>query len=177
MNTCFASSRGLRGVAAAMLLCRLGAVHAAAIEQPLPFSHKHHVAELGLDCRDCHQTVEISAYAGMPSGEKCTSCHSQLVAPPADALVLNANASVRNAYRLRDFVNFDHSVHAAKGVACANCHGDVERTPGRAEVSNLTTGWCVDCHRHPERIADAAVLHAISALPFGTVARRLLAER
>ena len=35
-------------------------------DQPVPFSHKHHVQGLGLQCQYCHVTVEKSSYAGIP---------------------------------------------------------------------------------------------------------------
>src|SRR4051794_1934086 len=48
------------------------------VEQIVPFSHKHHVGEDGLDCRYCHSTVETSASAGIPALSTCMTCHSQL---------------------------------------------------------------------------------------------------
>src|SRR5476649_2375922 len=48
------------------------------VEQPIPFSHKHHVGELGLDCRYCHNTVETSAFAGIPPTKVCMNCHQQI---------------------------------------------------------------------------------------------------
>src|SRR5437868_1119681 len=47
-------------------------------EQPVPFSHKHHVGDEGFDCRYCHTSVEDSAFAGMPSTKTCMGCHSQI---------------------------------------------------------------------------------------------------
>src|SRR3984957_4564940 len=47
-------------------------------DQPVPFSHKHHVGELGLDCRYCHTAVESASSAGMPPTQNCMTCHSQI---------------------------------------------------------------------------------------------------
>jgi hypothetical protein len=47
-------------------------------EQPVPFSHKHHAGELGIDCRYCHTTVEKSSFAGVPPTQTCMTCHSQI---------------------------------------------------------------------------------------------------
>src|SRR5437899_1609103 len=47
-------------------------------DQPVPFSHKHHTAELGIDCRYCHTSVEESSFAGLPPTETCMTCHSQI---------------------------------------------------------------------------------------------------
>src|SRR5690349_275187 len=47
-------------------------------EQPVPFSHQHHVAGLGIDCRFCHTTVETAADAGLPPTYTCMTCHSQI---------------------------------------------------------------------------------------------------
>ena len=48
------------------------------VEQPVPFSHQHHVGDIGLDCRYCHTSVETSAFAGIPPTETCMTCHSQI---------------------------------------------------------------------------------------------------
>jgi len=126
---------------------------AATVDQPAPFSHRHHVSALGLDCRGCHATVDISANAGMPDNATCTNCHTQLVAGRVNTTTADAGAlAPARAARLPDFVYFDHSVHSARGVSCAACHGDVEQKPLASHT--LTTGWCADCHRHPERIAS-----------------------
>ncbi len=128
----------------------------APVQQPVPFSHKHHVGDVGLDCRYCHSTVDRSAYAGMPSTETCMNCHSQLF---TDVPMLEpVRASFRDGkplhwnrvYRLPDFVYFNHAAHVANGVDCANCHGDVASMPLTWQASSLEMRWCLDCHRHPE---------------------------
>lgn len=123
--------------------------------QPVPFSHRHHVAGLGLDCRYCHSTVEISATAGMPPTETCMTCHSQIwtnapvLAPVRQSLADDQPLHWRRVYDLPDYVYFDHSIHIAKGVGCASCHGAIDDMALTARAQPLTMGWCLDCHRDP----------------------------
>jgi hypothetical protein len=123
--------------------------------QPVPFSHRHHAGELGIDCRYCHTSVERAAFAGIPSTEICMNCHRQIW---ADSPML---AAVRDSYQndvplewsrvhdLPDFVYFDHSIHVHKGVGCVSCHGQVELMPLTWSVEALTMKFCLDCHRNP----------------------------
>ena len=126
-------------------------------EQPVPFSHKHHVGGLGIDCRFCHTTVETSAFAGIPPTETCMGCHSQVW---SDSPMLEpVRASFRNGTPLRwtrvhdlpGFVYFDHSIHLNKGLGCSTCHGRVDQMPLMWAESTLHMEWCLNCHRHPER--------------------------
>lgn len=132
---------------------------AATVDQPQPFNHQHHVSELGLDCRSCHATVDISANAGMPGDATCTNCHARLGGGNGGA-ARDGTPALARATRLPDFVNFDHSLHSARGVACAACHGDVEHAQAAAQANPSTTGWCADCHRHRERVASRIGLGA-----------------
>jgi len=122
--------------------------------QPVPFSHELHAGELRLDCRNCHTTVETSAFAGMPSTETCLACHSQLPVTPAYQPVVASYARrvplrwIR-VTRLPDHVYFDHSIHVNKGVSCASCHGDVGKMTVITQSKPLTMRWCLDCHRNP----------------------------
>ncbi len=126
-------------------------------EQPVPFSHEHHVAGLGIDCRYCHSTVEVSSFAEIPPTKTCMSCHSQIW---ADSPFLEpVRASFRNnlplqwtrVHDLPDFVYFNHSIHINKGVGCSTCHGRVDRMPLTSRTQTLYMEWCLDCHRAPER--------------------------
>ena len=127
------------------------------IEQPVPFSHDHHVGEEGFDCRYCHTSVEKSAFAGIPSTTTCMGCHSVLF---ADSPMLEpVRASFRDGtslrwtrvYDLPDFVYFNHSIHVAKGVGCTTCHGDIGRMPLTWKASSLKMEWCLSCHRDPAK--------------------------
>ena len=124
-------------------------------DQPVPFSHKHHVTDDGIDCRYCHTSVETSSYAGLPATEICMSCHSQIW---TNATILEP---VRASYRtgqslawtrvhdLPEFVYFNHSIHINKGIGCASCHGRVDQMPLMFKVNTLYMNWCLDCHRQP----------------------------
>jgi hypothetical protein len=125
------------------------------LEQPVPFSHAHHVGGLGIDCRYCHTGVETSAVAGVPPTHTCMSCHSQLYAQTAMLAPVRASLAEgrpihwNKVHRLPDYVYFDHSIHIAKGVGCSTCHGDVSRMRLMRQEAPLTMGWCLDCHRDP----------------------------
>jgi Cytochrome c7 and related cytochrome c len=124
-------------------------------DQPVPFSHQHHVGGLGLDCRYCHAGVETSAVAGVPPTHTCMTCHSQLytqtamLAPLRESLADNRPIHWNKVNRLPDYVYFDHSIHIAKGVGCSTCHGDVAKMPLMRQAAPLTMGWCLNCHRDP----------------------------
>ncbi|MDX6749948.1 cytochrome c3 family protein [Geminicoccaceae bacterium 1502E] len=124
-------------------------------EQPVPFSHEHHVGRLGIDCRYCHTTVETSPEAGLPATEICMTCHSQLwtgapmLAPVRESLVTGEPLVWNRVARVPDYVYFNHSIHMGRGVPCATCHGRVDEMPlmRRAEPSQME--WCLECHRDP----------------------------
>ncbi|HEY5574662.1 MAG TPA: cytochrome c3 family protein [Anaerolineales bacterium] len=127
------------------------------IEQPIPFSHDHHVAGLGIDCRYCHSSVEESRFADIPPTHTCMTCHVQIW---ADSPVLEPVRSSFDTgepiqwvrvYDLADFVYFDHSIHLTKGVGCETCHGRVDRMPLTWKAHTLYMDWCLECHREPER--------------------------
>ena len=125
------------------------------VDQPVQFSHKHHVGDDGLDCRYCHTTVETSAFAGMPATQVCMNCHTQIWAQsPALAPVRNSFANGtplqwNRVNSLPDFVYFNHSIHIAKGVGCTTCHGQIDQMPLTAKGASLQMEWCLNCHRNP----------------------------
>jgi hypothetical protein len=124
-------------------------------DQPVPFSHEHHVTGLGLDCRYCHSSVERSAVAGVPPTETCMTCHSQLytqakmLEPVRTSLAENRPIHWQRVNVLPDYVYFDHSIHVAKGVGCTTCHGPVGSMALMRQAQSLTMGWCLNCHRDP----------------------------
>lgn len=125
-------------------------------EQPVEYSHKLHVAELGIDCRYCHNTVEREGHAAIPPTQTCMNCHSKVRAN-SDKLVL-----VRESYAtgepvpwirvhdLPDYVYFNHAAHVTAGVSCVSCHGRVDTMEVVYQAEPLSMGWCLDCHRNPE---------------------------
>jgi cytochrome c7-like protein len=125
--------------------------------QPVPFSHKHHVGDDGIDCRYCHTTVEKSAFAGMPSTDTCMTCHSQvwkdapMLQPVRASLASNRPLAWNRVHDLPDYVYFDHSIHIAKGIGCSTCHGRVDQMPLTRKTQTLYMKWCLDCHRAPQK--------------------------
>ena len=127
------------------------------IKQPVPFSHDHHTAALGIDCRYCHTSVEVAASAGIPPTATCMNCHKQIWAdspmlePVRTSLANREPIRWERIHDLPDFVYFDHSIHLTKGVGCATCHGRVDEMPLVHQESSLQMEWCLECHREPER--------------------------
>jgi len=125
--------------------------------QPVPFSHKHHVGELGLDCRYCHSSVEVSSSAGMPATETCMTCHSQIwtnssmLEPVRASYSSSKPISWTRVNAVPDFVYFNHSIHVAKGVGCTTCHGPVAEMNITWRGQTLYMRWCLECHNAPEK--------------------------
>jgi len=125
--------------------------------QPVPFSHQHHVAGLGIDCRYCHTSVENSSFAGIPPTKTCMNCHSQiwtgapLLEPVRESFRSGKSLIWNRANDLPDFVYFNHSIHINKGVGCNTCHGPVDRMPLMYNYASLEMEWCLECHRAPEK--------------------------
>ena len=126
-----------------------------AIDQPVHFSHKHHVTGMGIDCRYCHTTVEVSAFAGVPPTETCMTCHSQIwteapiLEPVRASFRDNKPIEWNRVHDLPDFVYFNHSIHVSQGIGCQSCHGQVDQMPLMKKAHTLNMEWCLDCHRDP----------------------------
>ncbi|MGB6485046.1 MAG: cytochrome c3 family protein [Candidatus Acidiferrales bacterium] len=124
--------------------------------QPVPFSHRHHVSQLGIDCRYCHTSVETSSFAGLPSTQTCMTCHSQIwtnasiLAPIRESYETGQSIAWTRVNALPQFVYFDHSIHIHKGIGCTTCHGDIGDMAITWRATTLQMAWCLDCHRHPE---------------------------
>lgn len=123
--------------------------------QPVPFSHSVHVAQLGIDCRYCHNAVETSWYSNVPAASTCMNCHNQVLAnDPRLALVRESAQTGKvvpwvQIHRTPDFVYFNHSVHVNRGVSCVECHGPVHEMDEVYHAKPLSMAFCVDCHRNP----------------------------
>ena len=126
-------------------------------DQPIPFSHEHHAAQLGVDCRYCHTSVEKSSYAGLPATETCMSCHSQiwtnspLLEPVRQSYETGTPIKWTLINKVPDFVFFNHSIHIARGINCNVCHGPVEDMMITYKGNSFQMAWCLQCHRAPER--------------------------
>jgi hypothetical protein len=127
------------------------------VEQPIQFSHKHHVGGEGIDCRYCHTSVEESAFANIPPTKTCMNCHSQIwinapiLEPVRASFRDNKPLQWTRVHDLPDFVYFNHSIHVKKGVGCATCHGRVDEMPLMYQYATLQMSWCIDCHRNPAK--------------------------
>jgi Cytochrome c7 and related cytochrome c/Class III cytochrome C family len=127
------------------------------LSQPVPFSHKHHVGDDGIDCRYCHTSVEKSSYAGLPSTDTCMTCHSQIwtdapaLQPVRASLANNRPLQWNRVHDLPDYVYFNHSIHVAKGIGCSSCHGRIDQMPLTRKTQTLYMRWCLDCHRQPQK--------------------------
>ncbi len=127
------------------------------LQQPVPFSHDHHVAGLGISCLYCHTTVEESSFAGIPPSATCMNCHkliwneSPMLEPVRESYRSGRPIEWTRVHDLPDFVYFDHSIHVAKGIGCASCHGRVDQMPLMYQAESLQMEWCLECHRAPER--------------------------
>ena len=127
------------------------------VEQPIQFSHAHHVGGVGLDCRYCHTSVEKSSFAGIPPTNTCMNCHSQLwtnapiLEPVRASFRNNTNLTWIRVNDLPDFVYFNHQIHVKQGVGCVTCHGPVDKMPLMYQAKSLLMEFCLDCHRAPEK--------------------------
>ncbi len=132
--------------------------------QPVPYSHELHVSELGMDCTYCHTTVKDAAFAAIPTVETCITCHnpgtaagvkkqSQKLQPLYEAYETGKPVQWVKVHDLADYAYFNHAAHVTKGVGCSTCHGRVDRMgeEGVYQVENLSMGWCIECHRAPEK--------------------------
>jgi hypothetical protein len=123
--------------------------------QPVPYSHKLHAGNLGVDCRHCHFTVENSAYAAIPPTEVCMNCHSRvrpqslLLARIRESYATGQPVEWVKVHRLADYVYFNHQAHVKAGVSCVSCHGRVDQMIEVGQVHELTMAWCLACHRDP----------------------------
>jgi hypothetical protein len=126
------------------------------VQEP-PFSHQHHVGDLGIDCRYCHTSVEQSSFAGIPPTKTCMNCHSEIwvgsdmLEPVRASYQTHTPLQWDRVNNLPGFVYFDHSIHIHKGIGCASCHGRIDEMPFTYQAKSLLMEWCLDCHRHPER--------------------------
>jgi hypothetical protein len=125
-------------------------------DQPVPFSHEHHVGGLGIDCRYCHTGVEDAGFANVPATKTCMTCHSQvwtnasILEPVRESWRTGRPIRWTRVHQLPDFVHFNHSIHVNKGIGCQTCHGQVNQMPLTWKVASLHMEWCLQCHKNPE---------------------------
>ena len=151
--------------------------------QPIAYSHRLHAGELQIQCQYCHFGADKSRHAGIPPASVCMNCHKSVTAslgavraeddlaekekralrPVVSAELSKLHAAVNTGqpiawnriHSLPDFAYFDHRPHVNGGVACQQCHGPVESMERVRQVSDLSMGWCVNCHRDANRAGIA----------------------
>jgi hypothetical protein len=125
--------------------------------QPVPYSHRLHVGQLGLDCRYCHTSVERGPKANVPPTQTCMNCHSKVLtespalAPVRKSFETGMPVEWIRVHDLPDYVYFDHSAHVTRGIGCVSCHGRIDQMEVVHQEKPLSMAWCIDCHRHPEK--------------------------
>ena len=126
-------------------------------QQPVQFSHKHHVGDDGIDCRYCHTSVETSSSAGLPPTQTCMNCHSQIwsdspyLEPVRASFRENKPIQWERVHDLPEYVYFNHSIHVAKGVGCSTCHGKIDEMASVFQENTLQMEWCIACHKDPSQ--------------------------
>ena len=126
-------------------------------EQPVPYSHRLHAGELGLSCRYCHTTVDVAAKAAIPPTQTCMNCHAKIrvssekLTPVRESYATGMPIRWVRVHDLPQYVYFNHAAHVVRGVGCAECHGRVDKMETVKQVATLSMGWCLDCHRNPDR--------------------------
>ncbi len=124
--------------------------------QPVPFSHKLHAGDLGMDCRYCHSNIERSAIANVPATQTCMNCHT-LVLPQSEKMIAVRESWATgkpvewvNVHLLPQYAYFNHSLHLNAGIGCISCHGNIAEMEKVQQVQPLSMSWCLDCHRNPD---------------------------
>ena len=152
------------------------------VEQPVAFSHQHHVGGLGIDCRYCHTGTEQSHFAGLPPTSTCMSCHSQLytdsetLAPVRQSWTSGEPVAWNRVYKIPEYAYFNHSAHTNNGISCVSCHGNVSEQPLVYKAAPLTMGWCLECHRNPEKyvVPPDQIYNPATVPPGGEEGRKLV---
>lgn len=129
------------------------------------FPHAPHGEEAGLECSACHRKAENAAEAGMPTARQCELCHAELDEgkPPEKQAAFFYEEKAVKAQRLAevgDEVIFSHAAHAAAGVGCADCHGDVGTSERVTKSVRVSMARCIECHESKaQRRDDCATCH------------------
>ena len=124
-------------------------------KQPVPYSHKLHAGNMGMDCTYCHTSVLKAAYASIPPTQTCMNCHSKVkeksvvLEPVRASWASGDSVPWIKVHRLPDYVFFNHSSHTTAGVSCVSCHGRIDQMVEVKQVQTLAMSWCLECHRNP----------------------------
>jgi hypothetical protein len=124
--------------------------------QPVAYSHRLHVGELGIDCRYCHASVESSPVANVPPTQTCMNCHqtvkrdSPALAPIRESMQSGRPMRWVRVHKIPEYAYFTHNMHVAAGIGCVTCHGRIDEMEVVTQVAPLSMSWCLDCHRNPD---------------------------
>jgi mono/diheme cytochrome c family protein len=165
----FVSSKGFIGIVALLFICVTVracwvGMQEVAVEQnyapiqPIAFSHKLHAGDNQINCNYCHTGAYKSKQANIPSINICMNCHTYIkegpkygkleIAKLVDAYEKGTPIRWVRVHNLPDLAYFNHSQHAqVAGIECQKCHGPIEEMEVVKQYSNLTMGWCINCHR------------------------------
>ena len=130
--------------------------------QPIPFSHRFHVAELQIDCEYCHTGTRNTQVATMPALSVCMGCHQTVGGglPAIDSLRAfwsqERPVPWERVYKVPEFVQFQHQAHLRNEIQCQECHGPVQEMDRIYKAQDLTMGWCLSCHRQEPQPTDVA---------------------
>jgi hypothetical protein len=121
-------------------------------EQPIPYSHKQHLA-FGLKCQECHTNPEPGRLMIFPDTAKCMQCHVTIgkdkpsIQKIAQYAASNQQIPWVRVYKVIPGVNWTHRAHLSAGVKCETCHGDVSQISAMSEVTSVVTMYsCLSCH-------------------------------
>lgn len=138
----------------------------AAPTQPVPYSHKAHVA-LGLQCRQCHTNPDPGAQMTFPASATCMMCHNTIAKdrPAIRKLTELAKSSepiswVR-VYKITPGVTWTHRKHLQAGMQCVMCHGNVAQLDAMAQTTSvLAMASCINCHQAHNANTACSTCHA-----------------
>ncbi|MEN9685465.1 MAG: hypothetical protein RLZZ28_1251 [Bacteroidota bacterium] len=91
--------------------------------------------EEGTEVNGTEQIQKLYKYAGYVDGQ------------PWDASKAKPIEWAR-IHNLPDHVYFNHSQHVKAGkVQCQTCHGEIQKMDEVKQFTDLSMGWCINCHR------------------------------
>jgi hypothetical protein len=155
--------------------------------QPIPYSHKLHAGQMGIDCYYCHSTVYRANFAAVPAQTTCMKCHMQVKKDSPRLALLRQAADTGQPiqwvqiHRLPDYVYFSHQAHLSAGVSCVSCHGRIDQEIEVHQEKPLNMAWCLECHRNPEaNIRPAELVTKLDWVPDrdpAEIGREIIAQK
>ena len=155
--------------------------------QPIPYSHKLHAGQMGIDCYYCHSTVYRANFAAVPTQTTCMKCHMQVKKDSPRLELLRKVADTGEPipwvqiHRLPDYVYFSHQAHLSAGVSCVSCHGRIDQMIEVHQEKPLNMAWCLECHRDPApNIRPAELVTKLDWVPDrdpAEIGREIIAEK